>query len=47
MTTPWLEFGHSLIGIGQKAKSTFELEASLIDFFKYPHNMTERTELRL
>lgn len=47
MTTPWLEFGHSLIGIGQKAKSTAELKVSVADFFKYTHRMTERTELRL
>ncbi len=47
MTTPWLEFGHSLIGIGQKAKSTQELEDSITEFFKYEHTMTDRTELRM
>jgi tRNA-dihydrouridine synthase B len=47
MTTPWLEFGHSLIGIGQKAKSTFEMEENFAAFFKYSHTMTERTELRM
>ncbi|MBL7545914.1 MAG: tRNA-dihydrouridine synthase family protein [Bdellovibrionaceae bacterium] len=47
MTTPWLEFGHSLIGLGHKAKSTQELEMNVIDFFKYNHQMSERTELRL
>lgn len=45
-TTPWLEFGHSLIGIGQKAKSTEELEVAVADFFKYSHRMTAYTELR-
>ncbi len=47
MTTPWLEFGHSLIGIGQKAQSTQELEEKVAVFFKYEHLMTARTELRL
>lgn len=47
MTTPWLEFGHSLIGIGQKAKTTQELEVQIADFFKYAHAMTQRTELRM
>lgn len=47
MTTPWLEFGHSLIGIGQKAKSTYELQDVVKDFFRYNHRMTQRTELRL
>lgn len=45
-TTPWLEFGHSLIGIGQKAQSTQELEAAVAEFFRYQHSMTPRTELR-
>lgn len=45
-TTPWLEFGHSLIGIGQKATTTQELEIAVTNFFKYEHSMTSRTELR-
>lgn len=47
MTTPWLDFGHSLIGIGQKAKSTGELSQTVVEFFKYNHQMSARTELRL
>lgn len=45
-TTPWLEFGHSLIGIGQKAKTISELQLAVTEFFKYCHSMSARTELR-
>ncbi|OYZ22895.1 MAG: nitrogen fixation protein NifR [Bdellovibrio sp. 28-41-41] len=45
-TTPWIEFGHSLIGIGQKAKTTEDLELAVIEFFKYGHRMSAYTELR-
>lgn len=45
-TTPWLEFGHSLIGLSAKAKTLQEFKEFVQKFFSVPQAMYPKTDLR-
>lgn len=45
-TTPWLEFGHTLISLSAKARSLDEFRQSVHQFFSVPQIMYSKTELR-
>jgi tRNA-dihydrouridine synthase B len=42
----WLPFGHDLFSRATKAKNFLEMEKTLTDFFRSPHQMSPKTELR-
>lgn len=45
-TSPWLEFGHTLVSLSAKAKTIAELKTSINVFFAIPQVMYPKTELR-
>lgn len=45
-TTPWLEFGHTLIGLSAKAKNLQEFKGFVENFFSVPQDMYPKTDLR-
>lgn len=46
ITHPWLEFGHSLVGLCDKAKNSEQLKQYILDFFSVPQKMYAKTDLR-
>lgn len=46
ITSPWLEFGHSLVSLVSKSKNTQELRQSITHFFSIPQSMNPKTELK-
>ena len=46
MTCGWLEFGHALSASCSRARSYEDLLARVMDFFKVPQRMVQRTQLR-
>lgn len=45
-TTPWLEFGHTLIGLSAKAKNLTQFKEFVENFFSVPQVMYPKTNLR-
>jgi tRNA-dihydrouridine synthase B len=45
-TSVWLQFGHTLGSISTKSRNFSELRLGVMDFFRVPQAMVERTELR-
>lgn len=45
-TTPWLEFGHTLIGLSAKAKNLAQFREYVQNFFSVPQAMYPKTDLR-
>lgn len=45
-TIPWLEFGHTLIGLSAKSKTLQEFKTEVENFFSVPQAMYPKTDLR-
>jgi hypothetical protein len=46
ITSPWLEFGHTLVSLVSKSKNTQELRQRISHFFSMPQSMNPKTELK-